>query len=155
MRLLYISIQHDGYTQPVVTIYNEEKDKYIIVDGFHRYLTMKHNKDLYDLNKGLLPVVVIEKDDNDLMASTIRHNRARGKHAITGMSNIVFEMLQNGGEDEKICNEVGLESEELVRLKHVTGFSKLFEDVEYNKSWEHIKMLRLKNEYNKSQANGN
>ena len=155
MRLLYISIQHDGYTQPVVTIYNEEKDKYIIVDGFHRYLTMKHNKDLYDLNKGLLPVVVIEKDDNDLMASTIRHNRARGKHAITGMSNIVFEMLQNGWEDEKICNEVGLESEELVRLKHVTGFSKLFEDVEYNKSWEHIKMLRLKNEYNKSQANGN
>ena len=155
MRLLYISIQHDGYTQPVVTIYNEEKDKYIIVDGFHRYLTMKHNKDLYDLNKGLLPVVVIEKDDNDLMASTIRHNRARGKHAITGMSNIVFEMLQNGWEDEKICNEVGLESEELVRLKHVTGFSKLFEDVEYNKSWEHIKMLRLKNEYNKSQINGN
>ena len=154
MRLLYISIQHDGYTQPVVTIYNEEKDKYIIVDGFHRYLTMKHNKDLYDLNKGLLPVVVIEKDDNDLMASTIRHNRARGKHAITGMSNIVFEMLQNGWEDEKICNEVGLESEELVRLKHVTGFSKLFKDVEYNKSWEHIKMLRLKNEYNKSKANG-
>ena len=107
------------------------------------------------MNKGLLPVVVIEKDDNDLMASTIRHNRARGKHAITGMSNIVFEVLQNGWEDDKICNEVGLESEELVRLKHVTGFSKLFEDVEYNKSWEHIKMLRLKNEYNKSQANGN
>jgi hypothetical protein len=76
MRLLYVSISHDGYTQPVVTVYDEEKDEYVIVDGFHRYTTMRLNKDIYDLNNGLLPVVVIQKSINDRMASTVRHNRA-------------------------------------------------------------------------------
>lgn len=135
MKLLYVSILHDGYTQPVVTIYDKDKDRYIIVDGFHRYSVMKLNKDIYDLNGGLLPIVVIEKDINDRMASTVRHNRARGKHSVNGMSNMVFKMLENGWNDEDICNELGMEAEELLRLKHITGFSKLFKDVEYKKSW--------------------
>ncbi|MAK49788.1 ParB N-terminal domain-containing protein [Marinobacter sp.] len=135
MSLLYTSILHDGYTQPVVTVYDEKIDKYVIVDGFHRYFTCKTNKDINERNKGRLPVVVLEKSINDRMASTVRHNRARGRHSIGGMSNMVFEMLDNGWEDADICNHLGMQPDELLRLKHITGFSKLFEDVEYNKAW--------------------
>lgn len=154
MRLLYVSISHDGYTQPVVAILDEERDKYIIVDGFHRYSIMRLNKDIYDLNKGLLPVVVIDKSINDRMASTVRHNRARGKHSIAGMASMVFSMLENGWENEAICAELGIEPDELVRLKHVTGFSKLFENVDYRKSWETKRQIELRIDYNKGQ-NGN
>jgi hypothetical protein len=147
MGLLYKSIKHDGYTQPIVTIYDKEQDKYIIVDGFHRYYTCKTNKDIYEKNKGYVPCVVIEKDINERMAATVRHNRARGEHSVTGMGNMVFEMLQNGWSDEDICNHLGMEPEEILKLKHITGFSKLFEDVEYNKSWQTKRMIKLKKDY--------
>lgn len=153
MRLLYTSISHDGYTQPIVTVYDEEKDKYIIVDGFHRYFTCKSYKDILERNHGKLPIVVIEKDINDRMASTIRHNRARGKHSISGMSNIVFEMLDNGWSDTDILEELGMEAEELIRLKHITGFSKLFEDIEYKKAWELKKQLQIKKKYKDENPN--
>jgi len=156
MRLLYLSIFHDTYTMPVVTIYDESIDKYVIVDGFHRYTTMRTNKDIYELNNGYLPCVVLDKDINERMASTVRHNRARGKHSVAGMSTIVFDMLQNGKSDQEICKELGLEAEELARLKHITGFSKLFEDVEYGKSWETDKQLKYKKEWKeKEKKNGN
>lgn len=135
MNLLYKSIEHDGYTQPVVTIYDAEKDKFIIVDGFHRYFVMKFNKDIYEKNKGLLPCVVLKKNINDRMASTIRHNRARGKHSVSGMSSMVFKMLENGWSESEVCNELGMEAEEILRLKHITGFAKLFENTEYNRAW--------------------
>ncbi len=135
-QLLYTSINHDGYTQPVVTIWDESIQKYVIVDGFHRYSTMRQNKDIREKNLGLLPIVVIDKEINDRMASTVRHNRARGKHSISGMSSMVFSMLENGWKDSEICNELGMEPEELLRLKHLTGFSKLFENTEYKKAWE-------------------
>ena len=144
MQLLYISILQDGYTQPIVTIYDKKIDKYIIVDGFHRYFVCKNNKDIFDRNRGMLPIVVIDKDINDRMASTIRHNRARGKHSIKGMSHMVFEMLDNGWSDENICNQLGLEAEELLRLKHITGFSKLFENIEYSKAWESKQQILLR-----------
>lgn len=144
MGLLYTSISHDGYTQPIVTIYDPEKDKYVIVDGFHRYFTCKNNKDIYERNQGRLPIVVIEKDINDRMASTVRHNRARGKHSVAGMSSMVFKMLENGWKDEDICKELGMEPEELIRLKHITGFSKLFADSEYKRSWETKTQIMLK-----------
>ena len=155
MRLLYVSIKKDNYTQPIVTIYDKDNDTYIIVDGFHRYTVMLKNKDIYDLNGGLLPVVVISKDINDRMASTIRHNRARGKHAVTGMSNMVFGMLEHGWEDHQICNELGMEPDELVRLKYITGFSKLFENVEYKKSWETKKQIRLRLQAEKEEKEAN
>jgi ParB-like chromosome segregation protein Spo0J len=150
MGLLYTSIKHDGYTQPVVTIYDETLDKYIIVDGFHRYFTCKSNKDILERNNGCLPIVVIEKDINDRMASTVRHNRARGKHSVTGMSNMVFSMLENGWTDAEVCNELGMESEEILRLKHITGFSKLFEDMEYKKAWESKEQIKIRHKYNQS-----
>lgn len=144
MDLLYTSIKHDGYTQPVVTIYDEKSKKYQIVDGFHRYFTCKSNQDIRDRNHGYLPIVVIDKDINDRMASTVRHNRARGKHSVDGMSSMVFQMLDNGWTDAEICNELGMEAEEMIRLKHLTGFSKLFEDVEYKKAWTTKKQILAK-----------
>ena len=143
MKLLYTSISHDGYTQPVVTVWDSENERYVIIDGFHRYLTCRTNKDILERNKGKLPIVGLDKDINDRMASTVRHNRARGKHSVVGMSSMVFEMLDNGWEDTRICNELGMEAEELLRLKHITGFSKLFEDVEYKKAWTTKKMIQL------------
>lgn len=135
MNLLFTSIKHDGYTQPCVTFYDKEKDIYIIVDGFHRYCTMKNNSYLRELNHNLLPVVVIDKPINDRRASTVRHNRARGSHSVEGMSDLVYQMLRDGWTDERICNELGMETEELIRLKYVTGYAKLYENVKYNNSW--------------------
>lgn len=147
MRLLCVSIEHDGYTQPIVTIHDDSRDEYVIVDGFHRYYVMKTTPDIYERCHGLLPIVVINKSINDRMASTVRHNRARGKHSVTGMSSMVFEMLDNGWEDADICNELGMEPEELLRLKHVTGFSKLFQNAEYNRAWMTKNQILLKKKY--------
>lgn len=143
MGLLYTSIKHDGYTQPVVTIYDAKIDKYIIVDGFHRYFTCKTKKDIQDRNLGMLPIVVLNSDINNRMASTVRHNRARGEHSINGMSNMVYEMLKNGWADHDICNELGMEPEELLKLKHITGFSKLFKDKEFTQAWKSKEMIQL------------
>ena len=147
MSLLYTSIKHDGYTQPIVTIYDEEKNKYIIVDGFHRYFICKTNKDIQESTNGHVPIVVIKKDINERMASTVRHNRARGAHSVTGMSQMVFSMLDNGWADEEICNHLGMSADELLRLKHITGFSKLFKDAEYNKTWTTKRQIQAKKNY--------
>ena len=150
MSLLYKSIFFDGYTQPIVTIYDQENDKYVIVDGFHRYFVAKTQQDILDRNKGRVPIVVISKDINNRMSSTIRHNRARGEHSVGGMSSMVFKMLENGWTDAEICNNLGMEAEELLKLKHITGFSKLFQDTEYRRAWESKKQLRLRKEYEKN-----
>ena len=99
--------------------------------------------------------MVIEKSINDRMASTIRHNRARGKHSVSGMANMVFQMLENGWSDEAICAELGVEADELVRLKHVTGFSKLFENVDYRRSWQTKRQIQLAKQYADEAANAN
>jgi ParB-like chromosome segregation protein Spo0J len=147
MGLLYTSIMHDGYTQPVVTVYNDKTGMYEIIDGFHRYYTCKTQADVRERNHGMLPIVVLDKDINDRMASTVRHNRARGKHSVAGMSNLVFSMLNGGWSDADICNELGMEPEELLRLKHITGFSKLFADTEYRKAWMTRSQIRLHKEH--------
>lgn len=154
MKLLYVSIKADGYTQPVVVI--KDKDRYVVVDGFHRYSIMRRYKDIYAMCEGKLPCVVLEgKTMNDLMASTVRHNRARGKHSMTGMSNIVMEMLINGASDLEVCNELGLEAEELVRLKHITGYAKLYENHDYSKACMSDKQAQNLAEYRKEHENGN
>ncbi len=147
MRLLYLSIKSDGLTQPIVTFYDSERDKYIIVDGFHRYTTIRTNADIRESTEGKAPIVVIDKDINDRMGSTVRHNRARGKHSVAGMSSMVFTMLQNGMSDADICNELGMEVEEVIRLKHITGFSKLFKDAEYTRAWETDKQIKIRKDY--------
>lgn len=150
MHLLAHSIRNDGYTQPVVTIWDDERGKYIIVDGFHRWLTMRSCADVRESTGGLLPIVVIAKDINDRMASTVRHNRARGRHSMDGMANMVFAMLDNGWTDSEVCAELGMEADELVRIKHVTGFSRLFEDVQYQRAWEGKRQILLRKQYEES-----
>ena len=150
MGLLYKSIKKDGYTQPIVTIYDKKKDKYVIVDGFHRYYVCKTKKDIFDRNMGMLPIVVIDKNISERMAATVRHNRARGEHSIDGMSNLVFKMLDEGMSDADVCNELGMEPEELLKLKHLTGFSKLFANTEYKKAWETKNQIIERMKYEKA-----
>lgn len=128
MTLLHTSIEQDGYTQPIVVVRDEKRDKYVVVDGFHRSLAGKMFEDIKAATCGRLPVVVIDKPLADRMASTVRHNRARGKHSVEGMGNLVFQMLEEGEDDVTICNKLGLEAEELRRLKHITGFAALYKN---------------------------
>lgn len=136
MKLLYQSIKEDGYTMPIVCYYLENSDKYEIVDGYHRYTTMLQHKDIYERENGLLPVSVIDKPISDRMASTIRHNRARGSHSIELMTNIVAELKEAGMSDAWIMKNVGMDADELLRLKQVSGLAALFKDKDFSRSWE-------------------
>ena len=136
MDLLYKSILEDGYTMPIVCYYLEDEDIYEIVDGFHRYTVMLNHKDIYDREGGKMPVVVIEKDISNRMASTIRHNRARGSHSIELMSNIVSELVDSGMSDRWIMKNIGMDADELLRLKQVSGLAALFAKKDFTKSWE-------------------
>jgi ParB-like chromosome segregation protein Spo0J len=135
MELLYRSIKEDGYTMPIVVYHRKEDDVYEIVDGFHRYSIILKYKDIYEREKGLLPCSVIEKPIVERMASTIRHNRARGSHNIDLMSNIVAELVELGKSDHWISRYLGMSMDEILRLKQVTGIAALFKDLEFSKSW--------------------
>ncbi len=135
MKLLYQSIKEDGYTMPIVCYYLPDSDKYEIVDGFHRYSVMKKHKDIYTRENGLMPVVVIDKDISNRMASTIRHNRARGSHDIDLMVNIVSELTKSGMSDAWIMKHIGMDADELLRLKQISGLAELFKDKNFSKSW--------------------
>lgn len=132
MKLLYQSIKEDGYTMPIVCYYLSEIDKYEIVDGFHRYSIMLKHKDIFERENGMMPVVVIEKDVSNRMASTIRHNRARGEHSIELMQNIVSELVQVGMSDAWIMKQIGMDADELLRLKQLTGLQELFRDKDFS-----------------------
>lgn len=132
MKLLYQSIKEDGYTMPIVCYYLSEIDKYEIVDGFHRYTVMKTHKDIFEREKGKLPVVVIDKDESNRMASTIRHNRARGSHSIELMSDIVSELVKAGMSDAWILKNIGMDADELLRLKQVSGLAELFKNKNFS-----------------------
>lgn len=136
MKLLEISIWEDGFTQPIVCYYNEKEDKYIVVDGFHRCQILQTSKRIRDRENGMMPVVVIDKAPGDRMASTIRHNRARGTHNVDLMSNIVAELVEMGKSDNWIARNIGMGVDEILRLKQITGLAGLFKDHEYSKSWE-------------------
>lgn len=132
MKLLYQSIKEDGYTMPIVCYYLPGVDKYEIVDGFHRYTIMKKHNDIYERENGCLPVVVIDKDISNRMASTIRHNRARGAHSIELMTNIVSELTQSGMSDAWIMKNIGMDADELLRLKQLSGLADLFKNKEFS-----------------------
>ena len=132
MKLLEVSIWEDGYTMPCVCYYIPEQDIYELVDGYHRYQVMKTSKRIYEREEGKLPVVVIEKDLSNRMASTIRHNRARGTHNIELMSNIVSELVKAGMSDNWIQKNIGMDKDELLRLKQNSGLAELFADKEFS-----------------------
>jgi len=132
MKLLEISIWEDGYTMPIVCYYIAEEDVFEIVDGYHRYTTLKTSKRIYDREEGCLPIVVIEKDISNRMASTIRHNRARGSHSIELMTHIVSDLVESGMGDAWILKHIGMDKDELLRLKQITGLASLFENQEFS-----------------------
>lgn len=136
MKLLYDSIKEDGYTMPIVCYYDADNDVYEIVDGFHRYSIMKLYKDIYDRENGHLPVSIIDKPIYERMASTIRHNRARGSHDVDLMSNIVSELTEIGKSNQWIMKHLGMDADEVIRLKQITGLAALFKDRDYSNSWD-------------------
>ena len=160
LKLLYDSIKEDGYTMPIVCYYDSEKDLYIIVDGFHRYRIMLDYQDIYEREGGdfdvavldimmpgkydglavckELPVSVIDKPIDCRMASTIRHNRARGSHDVDLMSNIISELHELGRSDAWISRHLGMDKDEILRLKQITGLTALFKEVEFGRAWKAI-----------------
>ena len=138
MKLLYESIKEDGYTMPIVCYYSKPQDIYIIVDGFHRYRVMLENKDIYEREGGMIPVSVIDKPIDKRMASTIRHNRARGNHDVELMSNIVKELHELGRSDAWISKHLGMDRDEILRLKQITGLAALIKDVKFGKAWRPV-----------------
>nr|WP_297934208.1 ParB/RepB/Spo0J family partition protein [uncultured Blautia sp.] len=138
MKLLYDSIKSDGYTMPIVCYYDKEEDLYMIVDGFHRYRIMLEHQDIYDREQGMLPVSVINKSLDQRMASTIRHNRARGSHDVDLMSNIVKELHELGRSDAWISKHLGMDRDEILRLKQITGLAALFKDVNFGQAWQPV-----------------
>lgn len=137
MELLRLSIEADGYTQPIVT-YPDGMAR-VTVDGFHRGRVGKECESIRDRCKGRLPVTAIRPnrgERNDRIAATIRHNRARGKHGIEAMSDIVMELARRNWNDAKIAKELGMEPDEVLRLKQITGLAELFRDREFSEAWD-------------------
>jgi ParB-like chromosome segregation protein Spo0J len=130
MELLQHSIEEDGFTEAIVTFYDKEQNMYEVVDGFHRYVILKD-----ELNCNYIPVVVIEKDIKERMASTIRHNRARGVHQVDLMGELVVKLVKLGWNDDRIAEHLGMEYEEVLRLKQTTGIAEVFKDRKHSKSW--------------------
>jgi ParB-like chromosome segregation protein Spo0J len=136
MKLLERSIEADGYTQPIVTWPN---NGYEVVDGFHRHRVGKESEIVQKMVMGYLPVVSLAVDRherNDRMAATIRHNRARGKHSVSAMSEIVVELKRRFWSDDRIAKELGMEPDEVLRLQQVKGLAFAFKDSDFSESWE-------------------
>ena len=138
MELLRLSISSDGYTQPIVSMPDPD-GRYEVIDGFHRHRVGKECEDIQQKVHGYLPIVQIRETQegrNDRMASTIRHNRARGKHKVEAMSDIVVELKRRFWSDERIAKELGMDADEVLRLQQITGLSGLFANREFSEAWD-------------------
>lgn len=138
MELLRLSISADGYTQPIVSMLNDDETREVI-DGFHRNRVGKECEDVRQRVHGYLPVVTINEDrleKTDRMASTIRHNRARGKHKISAMSDIVLDLKKRNWSSEKIAKNLGMDADEVLRLSQIGGIAEQFSDAEFSQAWE-------------------
>lgn len=137
MKLLETSILQDGYTQPLVTWLRDGIHE--IVDGFHRHRVGKESNEVQTRVHSYLPVTVINKNREDLgdrMASTIRHNRARGKHSVDSMSDIVIELKKRNRSDEWIAKNLGMDPDEVLRLCQISGLTETFKDTNFSKAWD-------------------
>ena len=146
MKLLYDSINEDGYTMPIVCYYSGKQDIYAILDGFHRWRVMKEHPDIYEREHGMIPVTVIDKPLSNRMASTVRHNRARGTHDVDLMSNIVKELHELGRSDAWISKHLGMDKDEILRLKQISGLAELFKDIHFGQAWKPIEDLAHEDE---------
>ena len=142
MQLLEHSIDHDGFTQPVVG-WRDSDDTYEVVDGFHRTTVAKRSDSVRGRLQGFMPIVVIQAkntDRNDRVASTIRHNRARGKHKVESMSDIVIELKKRNWPDTRIAKELGMDADEVLRLCQITGLSEVFSEESFSQAWDAVLM---------------
>jgi ParB-like chromosome segregation protein Spo0J len=142
MKLLEHSISEDGFTQPIVTMYEETGEREVI-DGFHRNRVGKESDIVSERVKGFLPVVSINQsrqEKGDRIASTIRHNRARGKHKVDAMSDIVVDLKRRNWSDKKIATELGMDQDEVLRLCQISGLAEMFADQEFSTAWEAVEM---------------
>lgn len=138
MELLFVSIQADGYTQPIVSMPDPD-GRFEVIDGFHRHRVGKERPEIAKRVHGYLPLVQIREaqhDKTDRMAATIRHNRARGKHQVEAMSDIVIELKKRNWSDEKISKNLGMEPDEVLRLCQLSGLTELFSDQDFSASWD-------------------
>ena len=139
MELLALSIKEDGFTMPIVCYYIKNEDIYEIVDGFHRYTVLKTNKEIYERENGMAPVSVINKALEERIASTIRHNRARGVHTVDGMSKIMVELVRDLHMSDKwVGKNLGMSMDEILKLKQETGLAELFKNKDifkFSKTW--------------------
>ncbi|WP_410750288.1 IbrB-like domain-containing protein [Citrobacter sp. U14242] len=133
-KLLLKSIEADGFTQPIVVVHSSEEE-YEIIDGFHRHELGKSKSSLKSRLKGYLPITCLQRERHERIAATIRHNRARGRHQIHAMSEIVRELSQLGWSDEKIGQDLGMDSDEVLRLKQINGLQELFADRQFSRAW--------------------
>lgn len=131
MALLEVSILSNGFCFPVVTIWDPDVEKYIIIDGFHRYTIFRDH-----LEAKQLPIIVLNHDITKRMAATVQFNRARGVHQVELMGDLVQALVQQGVEDANIAKRLGMEEEEVYRLKQITGIAELFKNQIYSKAWE-------------------
>lgn len=138
LKLLEQSILADGYTMPIVCYYVKEKDYYEIVDGYHRYLVMRQSKEIAEREKNHLPVTIIDKPITERIASTIRHNRARGTHSVDCMVEIVQKLVESGLSDQWIMKNIGMDKDELLRLKQISGLASLFAEESFSTAWEEV-----------------
>ena len=139
MELLRLSIANDGYTQPIVSMMDEGEETREVIDGFHRNRVGKECEDIQSRVHGYLPVVTIrdeQKGLNDRVASTIRHNRARGKHRVDSMSEIVVDLKKRNWSDKKISKELGMDQDEVLRLAQISGLTELFKNTDFSNAWE-------------------
>ncbi len=137
MELLRTSIESDGYTQPIVTW--AEGSRFEVIDGFHRHRVGRECAEIQARVSGYLPIVVANaerEDRGDRIAATIRHNRARGKHQVESMSDIVVELRRRNWSNEKIGKELGMDPDEVLRLCQITGLAEMFADHEFSEAWE-------------------
>ena len=139
MRLLHLSIKKDGFTMPVVVADKPEGNGYVVVDGFHRTTVAKNKKDVRDSLGGYLPVVKLNKSIEERVTSTVRHNMARGSHATELSAKLVTMLKKHNWTDEKIGKELGMDAEEVLRLKQVTGLAEAFKDGQFSQSWNPLK----------------
>jgi ParB-like chromosome segregation protein Spo0J len=138
MKLLELSIVADGYTQPIVT-HPSTENQLEVIDGFHRNRVGKESEGVRKRIKGYLPIVRIRTDRaerGNRIAATVRHNRARGKHTITGMMELVADLTKRNWNETKIARELGMDQDEVLRLKQITGLAALFENEEYSEAWD-------------------
>lgn len=136
MRLLEFSIRKDGLTMPVVVAENGNDGKYVIVDGFHRHRTVNENEDIREQSKGYLPASILNKNVEDRITSTVRHNMARGTHQVELSAKLVTALKRHHWTNERIGKELGMDPDEVLRLKQITGLAEAFADKEFSKAWE-------------------